>query len=507
MRTLLISLQRDLDTIGLKYLHYYLLANGEDSRLLYLPKFNHENTRHLEAVKRFILEYDPGLIGFSLMSIEYYSAASLTGYLKKFMRSVPVVWGGIHPTISPESCLDYADYVCRGEGERTILDMARAAAGGRPMKTINNLCYRDNGDLKKNTLYPLIENLDEIPCYQHLPCNSYVLEGNGIILIEEKALKKYSRNQGKTYSIITTRGCPFSCTYCCNNFTSRMYGTRKIRRRSILNIIGELQRAVRENPDLEYINFQDDCFLACSENYLEKFTRLYREQIGCPFIIRAIPNYVNRAKLKALKDSGLTWISLGLQSGSDRISQELYRRRTTRADFLRAAGIIHDLGLAAFYDVIVDNPFENEDEKIETVEAFIETPKPFYPEFFSMVFYAGTELYEKAKLECPDRMEDYRKKDYFIPHKSTINNLVRMAAFLPEKKMRKILKLYRNSPGDLRFRSLGWLAGLSTMLFYEPISYFKVIKLSQGGSILKTLKAIPVHMKEGLMRYLSQFKG
>ncbi|MGD0576904.1 MAG: cobalamin-dependent protein, partial [Candidatus Staskawiczbacteria bacterium] len=310
---LLISVQKDLDVIGLKYLHYYLLKNGYNSFLLHLTNFNPNGEQSLKNIKQFISEISPIFIGISLMSIEYHNARGLTRYLKSNFKSIPIVWGGIHPTISPESCLDYADYVCIGEGERTILDFANAISKNKNPKNINNLCYKENGKIKKNPLYPPIENLDEIPLYDHVPKNSFIQRKNGsIVSVDRKNFKKFARYRGTTYSIMSSRGCPFSCTYCCNNFISSLYQTRKVRRRSIGNIILELEKAAADNPEIEYINFQDDCFLACTDEYLKEFCKIYKEKIKKPFIVRVIPIYINSNKMEYLKDAGLAWISLGL---------------------------------------------------------------------------------------------------------------------------------------------------------------------------------------------------
>jgi len=155
MNILLISIQNDLDIIGLKYLHYYLLKNGYNSFLLYLPNFNSSDDNVFKNISKFVLEIDPIFIGISLISTEYYNARDLTIYLKNNFKSIPVIWGGVHPTISPEMCLDYADYVCIGEGERTILDLANAVNNNESVKTINNLCYIENDQIKKNMYNPL----------------------------------------------------------------------------------------------------------------------------------------------------------------------------------------------------------------------------------------------------------------------------------------------------------------------------------------------------------------
>jgi radical SAM superfamily enzyme YgiQ (UPF0313 family) len=507
MNILLISVQRDLDIIGLKYLHYYLLKNGYNSFLLHLTNFNPNDDNHLENINKFISGISPGFIGISLMSIEYCNARDLTKYLKTNLKSIPVIWGGIHPTISPEMCLEYADYVCAGEGERAVLDLANAVNKNESIKTINNFYYMENARIKKNMLYPPIENLDEIPAYDHIPVNSFIQETNGrIIPMDKKIFRKYARYRGTSYSIMSSRGCPFSCTYCCNNFISRLYQTKKVRRRSTENIIIELEKTVNDNPEIEYINFQDDCFLACGDEYLKEFCKTYKEKIKKPFVVRAIPIYITRNKIEYLKDAGLAWISLGLQSGSDRVCNEIYKRKSLKADFLKAAGIIKDFDIAAFYDVILDNPFENEEDKLETIQTLIKTPKPFYTQFFSLSLYLGTELYERAKKECPEKIEDPLQKKYLLYHKNTVNNMIRYSTFLSGKFMNKVVYLYKQNPEGAMLRVALFIANLLSTLIFEPLTYFRVIKLSLGGSYIRTLKVLPNYFEEGFMRYFNQFK-
>ena len=507
MRVLLISLQEDIDIIGLKYLHYFLLRNGHESYLLYMPQFKHDDMDHLEGIRKFVTELNPGLIGISLMSVEYTHACHVTQDIKSFNKTTPIVWGGIHPTISPAHCLDYADYVCIGEGEKTLLDMADAISRGEPLKDINNLCYLEGGTLKKNVLNPLEQNLDSIPHYEHVPVNGFILNGKNIEKINKRNFRKHARFAGKTYSIISTRGCPFSCTYCCNNFLIKLYHSQRIRKRSAQNIIRELEHLLENHPEIEYINFQDDCFLACSETYLKEFCALYKEKIAKPFIIRAIPTYITHDKIEMLQDAGLAWVTSGLQSGSDRTCKEIYKRRSLKADFLRAAHILHELKVAAYYDIITDNPFENDDDRLETIDTFIRTPKPFFAQFFSLVFFKGTELYEMAQEAFPQYTDTYLHKDFLVLHKNLMNKLIRLSAFVDGKLMQRLIDQYKENPDGVRFKTLLFSINLMNMFFYEPIAYFRVIKLSQRGSYLKTLKLLSMYFKIGIRRYLLQFQG
>jgi radical SAM superfamily enzyme YgiQ (UPF0313 family) len=507
MDILLISLQKDLDVIGLNYLHYYLLKHSYNSTILFLPTFNaNENT--MKGILNFVNKISPKLIGISLMSTDYDNACHLTKFLKKHFKSVPVVWGGIHPTIAPEMCLEYSDYVCIGECEKTILDIANTVIkkGNNDLTQIRNLCYKEGGQVKRNDLYPLIDNLDEIPSYDHVPINSYIQTKKTILVLNQHNFRKYARFSGTIYNIMSSRGCPFACTYCCNNFISRLYNSRKVRRRSTNNIISELKKAINDNPYIEYINFQDDCFMACSNKYLNEFCEIYKKEIKRPFIVRGIPVYITEDKVKTLKSSGIGWITMGLQSGSDYVNREIYKRKSLKADFLNAAKIIKKYNIAAFYDIMLDNPFETEENQFETIQTLTETPKPFHPQLFSLVFYFGTEMYERTLKECPENIDNSLKKDNFLYNKVIINDITRLAIFLGKKHINKLVHLYKINPESFIFKFKLLIAKLQSSLIFEPLTYLRVINLSVGGNLKKTLKVLPHYFFIGFPRYLNQFR-
>jgi len=493
MRIILMSVQSELDAVGLRYVHYSLLRHGHESSLLYLPRFCQNNIHQAGKVKEFIRTMNPGLIGMSVVSRDYHSSAWLTSYIKNFNRSLSVLWGGMHPTIAPAECLKYADYVCVGEAERAAVDFANALDNKKDPRSVNNIYYAENGHIRKNPLYPLIENLDEVPSYEHLPANSFVLAGKDIVPLTKRLFKKYDRYSGTIYSTITSRGCPFHCTYCCNNHLTKLYGSAILRKRTMPSIMEELEKAVKDHAEIEYINFQDDCFLTRNSDDLREFCESYKKRIHKPFIARAIPTYISEEKLAVLKGAGLAWLSLGLQSGSDRVCRELYKRNSLRTDFLRAAAMVKKFNIAAFYDVILDNPFEKEADKLKTAHVLAKTPKPFFTQFFSLAFYPGTELYERAKIECPEQIEDYRKKDLLIPRRSTVNSLIMVSTLIEKKYANGLLYLYKHRPHSAQFKIALFLANALCLFIAIPKTSLKVIRLSQRGSLLKTAKTIAIY--------------
>jgi len=506
INVLLISQQKDIDLTGFKYLHYYLLKNNINSTLLFIPETKKEN---FGSIKNFISKLNPVLIGFSLMSDSYLQTRELTRYIKDNFKT-KIIWGGIHPTIAPEQCLEYADFVCIGEGEKTMLETAYAISNGKDPKQINNLCYLDGGRMIRNPLYPLIADIDSLPQGDHVPISGFVQESDGkIISLDKRMFAKYSRFKGKIYDVMSSRGCPFSCTYCVNHFIKKLYeNNNNIRRRSIETVIQEVEKAVRDNPDLEYINFMDDCFLSCDNDYLRKFCEEYKKRIRLPFWVKATPAYINEEKVKILKDAGLAWIEIGLQSGSDRVLKEIYNRKSLKADFLNSQKLFVKYNISSICDVILDNPFETEGDKLEMIQTFMDAPKPFYPQFFSLTFYHGTKIREMVEKEHPEaiRDEDSLKKDYMLYHKNAINDMIRLSAFMPGKRMKKIVDLYKTDKNGLKFK-ISLTAAKMSLLLTEPIVYFRIIKMSLNGSYVRTFKIMPTYFKKGLHRYLNQFKN
>lgn len=485
MNILLVSLQGNTDTIGLKYIHSYLLGKGYNSHLLFLGKVS---PALKPAIENFMQDLKPAAIGISLMSHEYFRAVELTAFLKERFPKTPVIWGGIHPTIAPEECVVHADAVCLGEGEEVMLQVAEAIKAGRDFRGVGSLAYRSVDAVKSNALFPLKEDIDDFLPIEHLPRNSFAGHGSEIMPLDNKLFKQYARFDGLICSVITSRGCPFSCTYCCNNYLTRLYNSRKVRRRSVGGIIDELKQVVKEFPKMRYINIQDDCFLACGLDWLNEFAGRYAREVKVPFIIRTIPTFLSEEKLVILKKAGLAWVSMGLQSGSDRVCRDVYQRNIRAQDFLAAARVISRNKLAAFYDVILDNPFETKEDIMETIRVMSQIPRPYSTQVFSLTLYKGTALYDRAQKEIgAEDIDDAHEKEYLKFRKSLLNKLVRITPLLPRG---LAVRMAAGKEGSFFARAILNPVYFFSLLFVEPWVYFQTIRMAEGGSYFRALSAM-----------------
>lgn len=440
----LISPYPDITALGIRGMSSLLKQEGFETQLIFLPNHAAENSKEAQFVYLYeqavldeLIELceDSSLVGFSLMTNYFEGAVQITNALKSSLQ-VPVVWGGIHPTIRPEECLDYADIVCIGEGEHALLELARSLKTGNDYHGIENLCLKKNGTMIQNKLRPLIQDLDSLPFPDFDLDSQYILEEKKIRPMNEARLQKAmaggsisSHLNMVAYQTMTTRGCPHKCTYCCNSTLRNLYhGQRYVRRRTAQHIIDELLQITTKFLFIQAVWFSDDSFFAASDKEIEQFSQIYKEKIKLPFFCLGSPTTINEKKMASLVDAGMLCIQMGIQSGSERVCKEIYRRRISNHNVNKAAHIINQYKAVLrppLYDIILDNDYETEADILDSLNLIIKLPRPYRLQLFSLVLYPGTELYNRAKAEGlirDDREQIYRKR--YRSRQRTYLNLV-----------------------------------------------------------------------------------
>jgi len=341
---------------------------------------------------RFLKEHAVGLVGISLVTDDFQKAVIATKAIKKSL-GLPVIWGGAHVNVCPEECLEYVDMICMGEGEEALLELVNSLSDNqKPEPAIKNIWFKTpGGEILRNELRDLTENLEQFPLADIDPVTSYQMNER---VFDHPA----DRANRMEYSIMTSRGCPYGCCYCYNNYRRKHYQGkgRYVRLRSIENVIQELSIAKAAYKDLKKINFWDDSFLVRDKEEFKKFAELYNKYIGIPFFILAEPMAFDEEKIGILKGCGLSQIQIGIQTGSERINKEVYNRKISNRRVSEIARSIDRLGLAVKYDVIFNNPYETREDIIRTIRLFAEFPKPYFIQGYNLIFYPGTQITENA---------------------------------------------------------------------------------------------------------------
>ena len=458
----LISPYSDITAPGVRILSAVLRRAGYRVRTLFLQdvsllperKYHPDFTRKyppsvLEQTTELAKGFD--LVGISLMTNYFNHAVQLSEYLHQQLDT-PIIWGGTHPTVCPEECLQYADVVCIGEGEEAMLEVMGHLNEGKDLSGIKNLWVR--GGIRPE-LRPLISDLDSLPFGDLNFDDQFVLlpDGETIQPLTQNIFVSYASSgvmgdsNKITYQTLTSRGCPYSCTFCANWFSRQLYqGQKTHRRRSFENVLRELEFVKTRFP-VDYIVFSDDSFFANSEEDLEFFAKEYKPRIGIPFRCMATPNSVTERKVKAMADAGLCYVEIGVQScSSDTLS--LYRRKWGGIEHVqRAAEILskYTNQIKVLYDIIIENPWETVEDNLQTLRAMVELPRPYILQLFSLALFPGTELFNlgvKEGLVKDVHREVYQK--HYQTREFTYFSLV--LSFIHRQYPRWLLRLMLSKP-------------------------------------------------------------
>ncbi len=510
-KVLFISLN-DINATGIRLMSAILKREGHESHILFLQRNGFPATKTKMYVKpskvvnseswvgtnkygkKFsfatgpeLIEYEkntlinlvkkisPDLIGISVTSPNKKRAIEVSYILKKNYPSITLIWGGPHPTINPKESLNYCDFVCIGECEKTIVDIAKNIDIKKELNSINNLCYLKNDDLIRNPLNRLIDNLDELPFKDISSENKYMIEKDTLI----SDFKEFSYS--KKYHTITARGCPFNCSYCCEDFLKKQYpGERFLRRRSPLNVIMELKKA-KEILDFKEIQFEDDVF-SLDINWLKEFKEYYIKEINFPFFCFIFPLKGLNNQLKILKETGLTSTCLALQSGSERINKDIFFRAFNKEVYIEVARMLKKLNINFYVDVITYNPAEKEKDLRDTLDVLSNLPVPYYLNVNHLYSLEGTKIKDALNIyKAEDRLSDKLFDYYSLLFYLTTTYVGHKILCLVKKN-----KIFKKNPFLITYVSLfAYFPIFVSEIIYKnffvrPLKFFRNLSLAVG---------------------------
>jgi radical SAM superfamily enzyme YgiQ (UPF0313 family) len=213
-------------------------------------------------------------------------------------------------------------------------------------------------------------------------------------------------NMGHTlvrYRVLTTRGCPFLCAFCCNSRWRNLYHGkgRWVRMRSVGHVIAELEDIKARFPSVNSIAITDDTFFLPDEEELEAFARLYRQRIGLPFDAYAHPATLTARKLETLVSCECSLVKMGIQAGNDGTNFSIFNRKIPLTRVVQAIELLERFPtLRKEYQYITCNPYETDEQRRQTLH-FIAAHHRGQDRVavFPLALYPGTELYQRAKAD------------------------------------------------------------------------------------------------------------
>ncbi|MBM4389957.1 MAG: cobalamin-dependent protein [Deltaproteobacteria bacterium] len=324
----------------------------------------------------------------SIRASAYYNAARiLTDHLHDVL-DVPVLWGGMHPTLMGAQCIQTADMVLQGEGEIALQQLGDRIRDGGDVLATGNMLFQTSDGVRKNALLPLIENLDT------LTYRDYTTHDHKYFIWGKKVEKGDPMHGDPVFQMMGSRGCIYKCSYCYNStYKKDVYpGQKWFRVRSPASMVDEINEA-RKHWDFKRIRFDDEVF-NFQLDWLEDFCERYPREVGLPFEVFIEPKLVNAERMRMLRDAGLVSVYMGVQS-SERVTGHLYDRRVKNSTIGDIATLFHELGIKGHFQLIFDDPVSTSEDKQKLFEMISEFPHPFDLYLFSMTVFPGSELNHK----------------------------------------------------------------------------------------------------------------
>ena len=382
--------------LATQVLHSVMRENGYECNSFYLKsrtrtvdEMGKIDDRDIKSFLDLMKNLNPDLIGFSVRSPVFRSAKGLVDAILNLIPGVKLIWGGDHPSLFPEECIKFLDFVCIGEGEEALLELVERLSNGQSADKIKNIWSNNNRVISKNGPRAAIQNLDTLP----MPV---INDEKQFYISEGKIQNTYCLPEWIT---MTARGCPFKCWFCSNEIINETFERKTLRRRTVKHVIEELKLVKSKIKNIQTISFNDDIF-TINKKWIEEFTPLYKKHIGIPFVAQVHPVFVKKDVMLLLKDAGIISVMMGIQSASERIRNEVFFRKTTDEQIIKAATILKELNVSYLrYDVLHNNPYETRQDKHDSVNLLLKIPRPYGLIIYSLLWYPKTKLTEKALKE------------------------------------------------------------------------------------------------------------
>ena len=373
------------ENLGIMSIAGVLRAHGHDVDLILIDE-------HPKHYLDLIHQYNPDLIGFSFMTGNRNWAFTTAKAIKQRFNK-PIIFGGVHPTLFPEDIdLSYVDYICVGEGEYPVLELMNAIEKAEDCSGIQNLWVKQNGSVHKNPLRNLIQDFDSLP----LPYREIYYKYK---FIKDLPIKRF----------IAGIGCPYRCTFCHNPRQIKIFeGTGKfVRKKSVKRVIEEIQ-AVKERFVLKRVHFSDDTF-TLDKKWLGEFLAAYRNEIAIPFSCNIRIDQVNEDIIRDMHESGCWGVAFGIESGSEKIRNELLKKNLKEEDIVTNSEVIKKYGIKIRTTNLMGLPGETLEDAFKTI-SINQRIKTDYTGANVLVPYPKTEIV------------DYAIEHNFLPADYSIHN-------------------------------------------------------------------------------------
>jgi anaerobic magnesium-protoporphyrin IX monomethyl ester cyclase len=341
---------------GLLYLASALEKAGFEAEIIHEPG----TPETIKKILTRLRQLDPLFVGLSILTGPSLIPSLAASREIKTHTALPVVWGGVFPSMVPREMLQSAwvDIVAVGEGEETVVELARHFSGKSPgaaaLKGIRGIGFAENGEATINSARPAIADLDQYPpAWGHIDVERYFFDYRAYYSEMGSRLPA-----GKTATVMTSRGCPSRCGYCFNQFIHK----RQYRAHSVGHVAAEIEWLKRDHR-ISALIFLDDNLFSDPKRALAIVRSLER-----PWSASFRADYAalwGEDYLRKLRDSGCRELRIGAESGSQRIL-DLMQKDITVEDIRLSAALCRKVGIRALFNFMIGMPGETWPDMLKT---------------------------------------------------------------------------------------------------------------------------------------------
>ncbi len=335
--------------LGIACLSAYLKREGHRTSLIHMVR-----PMDREELLARVRAESPDLLAVS-------STTHMFPHVRKWLEwirsseDIFTICGGAHPTIDPLGALQAPlDAVCLGEGEEALAELCAALEEGRDPAGVPSLWVRVGEEVRRNPVRPLVEDLDTLP-----------LPDRGIF-----DPKDFCEQQHERGTLMASRGCPYSCSYCSNHVQRSIYPNRGkyVRFRSVENVMREVREIIDADRSgrLRYIRFDDD-ILTLDPEWFGELTARYRDEVDMPFICNSRVNILDEETVRLFAEAGCSVICMGIESGNEELRRKVLRRHMSDADIVSAFRLCREHGIKTVSTNMTSLPDEDLSALLDSV--------------------------------------------------------------------------------------------------------------------------------------------
>jgi radical SAM superfamily enzyme YgiQ (UPF0313 family) len=355
-------------------------------------------------IAEYIKNESPDIVGISCQfTTQFHTAVKTSEIAKKINPGIVTVVGGPHASVMPESFLNHSkfiDFAVVGEGEYTLLEIAKWYRGRRSLESIKGIAYRNGEGISHNEPRNPIKNLDDLPfpAYHLIDMERYFdLKAKGGNSDVSRPRYNYPGSE-RSISFITSRGCPFNCVFC----SIHLHMGKKWRPHSADYVVRHLEYLIK-NYNIKHIHFEDDNLTLEKKRFNKILNGIKEKHLSftwdTPNGVRA--DTLDKSLLVKCKQVGCTYLIIAIESGDQYVLDNIIKKKLSLKKVIKVCEMAKEIGIDMRSFYVIGFPGETNEDMKKTIDLALNLQKKYriWPNLMVAKPLLGTSLYKQCHKE------------------------------------------------------------------------------------------------------------